>query len=747
MSDAPSQSASQVNANSGIRTLALQAMATLAMFAALAIGAIAAGWVGVSAVLLAVISSYAWCRLARDMGQPASRQSEVHRRARAFMQRAVDVIPEPIFVKGADGRLVMVNEAYCAQRNLTREQILGKTASALTRSDALASLIQQEDVEVLAGKQIFKEECIAHPVTGADLYQIVAKARSEDEEGNPLIVGTFVDITSVRIAEQEARDALAAQSRLRAFLQFVFDALPTPLFVKDTQHRYIMTNRAHTLSTGMPMHELLGKRASDLLRQDIAELIDASEDEMLLADEGLVHESEHAIFNQQGVVRQEILRKVVGRDVEGQRVIIGTATDITSLRHAEARWQFALEGAGDGLWDWDLSSAKVFYSRHWKVMQGFDEAEIGNSEAERTRRIHPDDAEAAQAALDVHLSGRVPIYICELRQMRKDGTYMWLLDRGRVVEHSADGKPLRMIGIYTDITHHKDAEEELRRHRDSLEDMVEEQTTHLIQAKKEAERANAAKSQFLANMSHELRTPMHAVLSFARLGEEKAAKPQPSSTEAPDKLRTYFQRIRESGDRLLGLLNDLLDLSKLESGRMVLRIQRVLFESVVEEALREFEASLLAKRLNATLHNEACDTLVMADDTRLAQVVRNLLSNAIKFSPEGSNITLTFRPFTQTEAGAERGVELIVADEGIGIPAGELESVFDKFVQSSKTRNNAGGTGLGLPICREIVTAHHGQIFARNRAQQGTEFVVRIPRYPRPEPTPAAEASDQSKAG
>jgi signal transduction histidine kinase len=297
-----------------------------------------------------------------------------------------------------------------------------------------------------------------------------------------------------------------------------------------------------------------------------------------------------------------------------------------------------------------------------------------------------------------------------------------------------------MIGVYTDITHHKHAEDELRRHRDRLRDMVEEQTVDLLRAKDEAERANAAKSQFLANMSHELRTPMHAVLSFARLGEERANAALHDMQVTPDKLPTYFQRIRESGERLLALVNDLLDLSKLEAGRMVLHLQRINLQNLVQETLHEFEASLLARQLKAEILCDSIDTLIMADATRIAQVIRNLLSNAIKFSPEGGHITLALQPLAQISNSIGRGIEFTVSDEGPGIPSNELETVFDKFVQSSKTRSNAGGTGLGLPICREIINAHHGEIFARNRSQRGTEFVVRIPRHVLTEP-PAADPS------
>ncbi|HSD35890.1 MAG TPA: PAS domain S-box protein [Rhodocyclaceae bacterium] len=647
-------------------------------------------------------------------------------RTNRFMQDSINAIPMPIFVKNRRGKLMMINDAYCEQRQLSREAILGKTASELATTPELARLIMEEDEVVLGGGRVRKEERLVHPRTGEEIYQVVTKALSHTEADKPIIIGSFFDITSVRQAEKDAREALAAQTRLREFLQAVLDALPNPLFVKDTQHRYIVTNRAHSETTGLSAQELFGKRAADILDPALAEQLEAHEDEMLAAADGQIYESERAVVTANGRLRQEILRKVVARDVDGQRVIIGTTTDITSLRHAEARWQFALEGAGDGLWDWDIPARKTFYSPRWKAMQGFDDEDIGESESERTRRIHSDDIAGSQAALDVHLAGRAPIYICEFRLRAKSGDYVWILDRGQVVERDADGLPLRMIGIFTDITDHKRAEDELRRHRDSLKGMVEEQTTHLLEAKEEAERANEAKSQFLANMSHELRTPMHAVLSFARLGEEKALKALDAQQLTPDKLPTYFQRIRESGERLLHLLNDLLDLSKLEAGRMTLHLQQLNLERILQEALHEFEASLLARHIKAEIRIHESNAQLLADAVRLGQLVRNLLSNAIKFSPEGGTITLSLRS-ASTGSPATKGIELSVADEGPGIPAEELDSVFNKFIQSSHTRSNAGGTGLGLSICREIVVAHKGEIFARNRTGHGTEFIVRLP--------------------
>jgi signal transduction histidine kinase len=250
---------------------------------------------------------------------------------------------------------------------------------------------------------------------------------------------------------------------------------------------------------------------------------------------------------------------------------------------------------------------------------------------------------------------------------------------------------------------------------------VREQTIDLVHAKEAAERANETKSAFLANMSHELRTPLHAILSFARLGESRIERLD------SEKIHDYFNRIRVSGDRLLTMLNDLLDLAKLEAGRIMLDMRPTKIENCVLESTHEFEAWLAARHLRLDTVIEPGLPRIMVDPAKIGQVVRNLLSNAIKFSPENSRITLTLC-HCQVGARSEavRGVELRVADEGTGIPPEELETVFEKFVQSSSNSRDTGGTGLGLAICREIVVAHSGLVFARNRDGGGAEFIVRL---------------------
>jgi signal transduction histidine kinase len=224
-------------------------------------------------------------------------------------------------------------------------------------------------------------------------------------------------------------------------------------------------------------------------------------------------------------------------------------------------------------------------------------------------------------------------------------------------------------------------------------------------------------------MSHELRTPMHAIISFANFGVDKSERAE------RDKLLHYFRNIQKSGGRLLTLLNDLLDLSKLEAGKMTMQRQTAELRVLVDEAFAESEA--LARARGVTLRSGIPGSVAARFDLmRMLQVMRNLLSNAIKFSPEGGVVDVDC-VMVAAEDAADRvcAVEIRVRDQGIGIPVAELEAVFDKFVQSSKTKTGAGGTGLGLAICREIVAAHGGAIHAENNPPpaSGATFVVRLP--------------------
>ncbi|OYU81307.1 MAG: hypothetical protein CFE45_27970, partial [Burkholderiales bacterium PBB5] len=267
----------------------------------------------------------------------------------------------------------------------------------------------------------------------------------------------------------------------------------------------------------------------------------------------------------------------------------------------------------------------------------------------------------------------------------------------RVVPYTdQDGQVAGVISCLMDVTEFREAE------------------IRTTEAKDAAERANTAKTEFLANISHELRTPLQIILGFSELGKVRARQ--------DPRVQEMFTDVHNAGERMLALVNNLLDLSRIDSsvGEVHLAAQDIapLLGAVVHE-LRQL-ASQRGLRLLAPASSPPLWAL--ADGARLQQVLRNVLANAIRFAPEGSEVALDWR--RDPVAG---DLQVQVRDHGPGIPEPELESVFEAFVQSTRTKDGAGGTGLGLAICRKIMAAHHGSITARNAPGGGALFALRLP--------------------
>jgi len=240
------------------------------------------------------------------------------------------------------------------------------------------------------------------------------------------------------------------------------------------------------------------------------------------------------------------------------------------------------------------------------------------------------------------------------------------------------------------------------------------QQGHLIEAREATEAAARAKQQFLANISHELRTPVHGIISYSRFGLEEAR------AGAREELLDYFKQISSCGTTLMSLLDDLLDLAKFESGRMRLEFAELALEEVAQEAIDEFATLYQEREVALDFRVEPDLDPVTADHMRLRQVFRNLLSNAEKFTPAGGRVALRLER-TGSMARA------VVEDSGEGIPPDELELVFDRFSQASNHQTGAGGTGLGLSLCREIVQGHGGRIWAENGSPGGTRMIFELP--------------------
>jgi PAS domain S-box-containing protein len=391
-----------------------------------------------------------------------------------------------------------------------------------------------------------------------------------------------------------------------------------------------------------------------------------------------------------------------GPSGEVQR-ITGAIVDISDLKRTKAalgsvemRLERALRGTQDALWEIDLITHLVWYGVGFAERLGYSAAELTTSREHFVSLIHPDDLDRVTVSLNDHLENRA-VYEIEFRVRHKAGHYEWIRVRGQA-ERAADGTPLRLAGAMQLVTDRK----------------LAEQAT--LDAKLAAEAANRAKSSFLANLSHEIRTPMNGVIGMSQILAETAL----DGTQ-----REYLDIIRSSAKALLSLINDVLDLSKIEADRMELEnvdfdLIHLLYETVAATAL---QAAAEGIELIVTIEPDV-PVMVRADPGRLRQIALNLIGNAVKFTHEG-HIRLYAAAGVNHSGDATLTIE--VADTGIGIPADRLDRLFKSFSQiDSSTTRHYGGTGLGLSIVKRLTELMGGEVGVRSEIGKGSTFWVRV---------------------
>ncbi len=525
------------------------------------------------------------------------------------------------------------------------------------------------------------------------------------------------------------------QHRLSAFVNRVVDTMDGLLVVLDARGMIRQVNAAGCKALGYTAHELDGQSADMLIDpQQLAVLSVA--DNGSSYPEGLVlfrrtigEESMQLEVNLEPRKRpmpqpRFLMRGSPIYDKAGKlegAVIVGS--DVTPLRQreqalieSEKRFRDYSQVSSDFFWQTDASH----------ILFGTAEGtSLSNSPSSPLSAGHhpkeyapPEDLKSKAIAWQEHLddiAARRPFRDFECR-FRAGSNVIWMSVSGKPV-YDVQGVFQGYRGTAKDITERRQMEHELRMHRDHLSEMVEERTLDLLKAKEEAERANRMKSEFIANVSHEFRTPLHAIISFACFGSKRL-------NEVPlEKLGSYFQRIEESGGRLSRMVNDLLDLAKLEAGHRPPEPKPTDIVGLEESLRRQLDGLIASKSIQVDVQTATDDRMAEVDPDQFSQVILNLLSNAIKFTPNDRCILISFDDVADADA-----VQFSIADQGPGIPEDELESVFDKFEQSSKTKTGAGGTGLGLAICKEIVDRHKGTVRATNNDDGGATFIVQVPR-------------------
>ncbi|WP_309092221.1 ATP-binding protein [Phenylobacterium sp.] len=512
-----------------------------------------------------------------------------------------------------------------------------------------------------------------------------------------------------------AKDARSTYERT---LSAIIDALPISLVLTDREMRVLYASPPWIEARGLSGRQVIGKTLYEL-RPDIFEQWRAGLEQSVAGGKGYRIER-HQLPRADGPPEWVKVEVTPWRDTNGDvGGMIMASYDITAMVEAlertersEERLKLAMEIAEIHVYEMD-------YVRRELVKVGAEDSFFQTPNTFRSlardiwSSIDPRDRAAVKAAWERHVADGEPYYP-EYRVARSDGQEMWVAGTARVITDEA-GRVLRLIGAMQNITTRK------------------AQEYALVRAKEEAEAANRAKSAFLATMSHEIRTPLNGVLGMAQaMAADDLTPPQ----------RERLDVIRQSGESLLAILNDVLDLSKIEAGKLELEEAEFDLQELAQTVHATFAAVADAKGLDFELAVErGARGVYRGDPIRVRQILWNLVSNALKFTDRGG---------VRVRVAGKRGALVFeVADTGIGIAPEQLVHLFRKFEQAdASTTRRFGGTGLGLAICRELTELMGGEISATSARGHGATFTVRLPlaKAPRRAAAPKRTAAETREA-
>ncbi len=390
------------------------------------------------------------------------------------------------------------------------------------------------------------------------------------------------------------------------------------------------------------------------------------------------------------------------------------------LQISQERFDLAMKGSNDGIWDRNLMNNSVFYSERWKNMLGFKDSEFPNDIKAFEDRIHPDDIDKVISRFHNHLDKKTDYYENIFRVKHKMGHYIWIHDRGKAI-FSKENIAIRIVGTHTDITEKHIAEEELQQYQNQLEEKVKERTIELQEAKEKAEESDRLKSSFLANMSHEIRTPMNAIIGFSDL----LTDPDINDHQKQE----IIKHINKSSNTLVYLIDDIIDIAKIEAGQLKINKSECNINQILADVCNSFSESHNLKskdsvqlKLMKGIQND--NFTIHTDPIRFQQILINLIGNGLKYTENGF---VECGYMVKTENNNSH-LEFYVKDTGIGIQKDKHEEIFNRFskVEDDKTKLYRG-TGLGLAITKNLVEMLDGKIWLESKENIGSIFYFSIP--------------------
>jgi len=391
-----------------------------------------------------------------------------------------------------------------------------------------------------------------------------------------------------------------------------------------------------------------------------------------------------------------------------------------SLKVSKERFDLAMKGSNDGLWDRDLINNTVYYSERWKNMLGFNKDEFPNNVKAFEERIHHDDFGKIMNDLKDHLSKKTNFYEHKFRIKHKNGHYIWILDRGKAI-FNKDGIPIRIVGTHTEVTEKQKIEDELHQYQAHLEEKVKARTIELQIAKERAEESDRLKSAFLANMSHEIRTPMNAIIGFTDLlGDSDLTEEQKEE---------LIEHINKNSNTLVYLIDDIIDLAKIEAEQLKINKTETDINQILKDIIQSFiETNHLKENdkieINLKKGIESDNFTINTDPIRFQQILINLIGNALKYTEQGF-INCGYKVKTEKNSSF---LEFYIKDTGVGIAKNKHKQIFERFnkVEDSKTKLYRG-TGLGLTITKKLVEMLGGKIWLESEENKGSTFYFSLP--------------------
>jgi len=601
-------------------------------------------------------------------------------------KKLTQISPIGIFHTDENGLTTFVNPTWSKISGLSYENALGNNWLNAVHPDDKEKLFEGWKEANQFHKTSYSDYRFVRP--DGSVAWVMGQAIPETNAEGKIVgyIGTITDITERKKAEDAIRES-------NFFLQILLNAIPVPIFYKDIEGRYTGINRAFEQFFGKSSRELEGKSVFDISPSELAEVYHAKDMELIRKKGVQVYDSQ--IKDAQNVVHDVVFHKATVVDSNEQVVgLIGVILDITERKSAEkeiAMLAHSLKCVNECVSITDLNDKILFVNESFLKTYGYelDELKGKNINIVRSKKNAPE-----------LVNGILPTTICgewqgELLNKRKDGGEFPVFLSSTIIKDK-ENKILGLIGVGTDITERKLAEQEL------------------INAKNHAEESDRLKSSFLANMSHEIRTPMNGILGFADLLKE----PDLSGEEQQE----YIQLIEKSGTRMLNIINDIVSISKLESGQMEVAISKTDINEQMNYIYSIFKPEILQKGLQLNIENSvsAEDAIIFTDKEKFSAIITNLVKNAIKFTSVGV-----------IEFGCGKKGELLefyVKDTGLGILKEQENYIFERFRQGSESLNRTyEGAGLGLSISKAYVEMLGGKIWIESEYGKGSTFHFTIP--------------------